>query len=64
MKTKLFKDVNIGERIVFLFDNNTNWKYEKVEANKVKCLSCPPTENCVGEIENWFGDDKNVIVVE
>jgi hypothetical protein len=50
-----FSEVKIGQKFVFDFDKsikdgNYYYSYEKVGNKKVKCLSCPKTENCVGVI--------------
>ena len=50
-----FSEVSIGQKFVFGFDKSQRdgsyyYSYEKVAKNRVKCLSCPKTENCVGDI--------------
>ena len=50
-----FSEVSVGQKFVFDFDKSVKdesyyYSYEKVAKNRVKCLSCPKTENSIGVI--------------
>jgi len=54
MNKKTFKDLLIGQAFKFYFDLCSEWEYEKVSENQVKCINAPKTESgCVGRIEPY-----------
>lgn len=64
-----FSEVSVGQKFVFGFDKSQRdgsyyFSYEKVGKNKVKCLSCPKTENCVGTIFPFVSKIADCHVVE
>lgn len=54
---RIFGELKVGETFKFKFDMCSEWEYEKVSENKVKCVNAPKTESsCIGRIELYRND--------
>lgn len=64
MKVKQIKfwEVAIGQEFVFMFDNGTNWRYRKVEKDRVECVDCPRTFRALEQVDIWQKYDVEVLV--
>jgi hypothetical protein len=56
---KLFKQLNVGDVFAFSFDA-MNWRYKKVEFDRVQCVKCPAIYNVVGQVDEWKDQEMEV----
>lgn len=62
MKNIKFWEVAIGQEFVFMFDNGTDWRYRKIEADRVECVQCPKRFAALGDVDIWQKQDYEVLV--
>lgn len=59
-----FKELKIGEKFVFKFDNHPEWKYKRVGADRIVCISAPSFySKSVGSIYPWNDPSQEVKLI-
>jgi len=62
MKNIKFWEVAIGQEFVFMFDNGTDWRYRKIDVDRVECVQCPKKFPAFGDVDIWQKQDDEVLV--
>jgi hypothetical protein len=45
-----FADIKVNTKFQFYFDKNYDWEYKKLSEDRVICIKCPRTHDCIGKV--------------
>ena len=60
----IFGELEIGQVFQFSFDCDSEYTYKKIGDNSVECVSCPKTENCVGQVDSYHNMNSEVDLID